>query len=78
RITSLLLGIAVAVTFWVIEYRSRARIQNSGGNVAPLAMFALKNGLVAGLLVYFCYLLSTYRGIPTVLVIMSVLIGLYT
>lgn len=78
RITSLLLGIAVAVTFWVIEYRSRVRIQNSGGNVAPLAMFALKNGLVAGLLVYFCYLLSTYRGIPTVLVIMSVLIGLYT
>lgn len=78
RITSLLLGIAVAVTFWGIEYRSRARIQNSGGNVAPLAMFALKNGLVAGLLVYFCYLLSTYRGIPTVLVIMSVLIGLYT
>ena len=78
RLTSLLLGFAVAVIFWVIEYRSRARIQKSGGSVSPMAMFALKNGVVAGLLVYFCYLLSTYRGIPTVLVIMSVLIAVYT
>ena len=78
RVTSLLLGIAAAALFFLIEYRSRARTRKSGGNVTPMAMFALKNGLVAGLLVYFCYLLSTYRGIPTVLVIMSVLIGVYT
>ncbi|WP_338922589.1 multiple monosaccharide ABC transporter permease [Pseudomonas silesiensis] len=78
RITSLLLGIAVAAAFWVVEYRSRRRTLKSGGNVAPMALFALKNGLVAALIVYFCYLLSTYRGIPTVLVIMSVLIGVYT
>ena len=78
RVTSLLLGIAAAALFFLIEYRSRARTRKSGGNVTPMAMFALKNGLVAGLLVYFCYLLSTSRGIPTVLVIMSVLIGVYT
>lgn len=78
RVTSLLLGVAVAVAFWVVEYRSRLRTLKSGGNVAPLLVFALKNGLVAGLILYFCYLLATYRGIPTVLVIMSVLIGVYT
>lgn len=78
RITSLLLGIAVALAFWVVEYRSRLRTLKSGSHVAPMLVFALKNGVVAGLIVYFCYLLSTYRGIPTVLVIMSVLIGLYT
>lgn len=78
RVTSLLLGIAAAALFFLIEYRSRARTRKSGGIVTPMAMFALKNGLVAGLLVYFCYLLSTYRGIPAVLVIMSVLIGVYT
>ncbi|KPY49628.1 ABC-type xylose transport system, permease component [Pseudomonas syringae pv. rhaphiolepidis] len=46
--------------------------------VAPLAVFVLKNGVVTALILYFCYLLSTYRGIPTVMVIMSVLIGVYT
>ena len=78
RITSLLLGVAVAALFWVVEYRSRRRTVKSGGIAAPAALFALKNGVVAALLVYFCYLLATYRGIPTVMVIMSVLIGIYT
>ncbi len=78
RITSLLLGVIVAALFWVVEYRSRRRAARSGGAVAPIALFALKNGIVAGLIVFFCYLLSTYRGIPTVMVIMSVLIGVYT
>jgi putative multiple sugar transport system permease protein len=78
RITSLLLGVIVAALFWVVEYRSRRRAARSGGTVAPIALFALKNGIVAGLIVFFCYLLSTYRGIPTVMVIMSVLIGVYT
>jgi putative multiple sugar transport system permease protein len=78
RITSLLVGAAVAALFWVVEYRSRRRTLKSGGAVPPFALFALKNGIVAVLILYFCYLLSTYRGIPTVMVIMSVLIGLYT
>jgi putative multiple sugar transport system permease protein len=78
RITSLLLGVIVAALFWLVEYRSRRRVAKSGGAVPPIALFALKNGIVAGLIVFFCYLLSTYRGIPTVMVIMSVLIGIYT
>ncbi|GFZ67890.1 sugar ABC transporter permease [Pseudomonas amygdali pv. eriobotryae] len=78
RLTSLLLGAAVAALFCVVEYRSRRRTVRSGSVVAPLAVFVLKNGVVTALILYFCYLLSTYRGIPTVMVIMSVLIGVYT
>lgn len=78
RLTSLLVGGVVAALFWVVEYRSRRRTLRSGGAVAPIAVFALKNGVVAALILYFCYLLSTYRGIPTVMVIMSILIGIYT
>jgi putative multiple sugar transport system permease protein len=74
----LLLGIAVAAAFWVVEHHSRTRPLKSGGNVVPMTLFALKNGLVAVLIVYFCNLLSTYPGIPTMLVIMSVLTGVYT
>lgn len=78
RITSLLLGAAVAAMFWSVEYRSRRKAVKSGAPVAPMALFALKNGVIAALIVYFCYLLSTYRGIPTVMVIMSVLVAIYT
>lgn len=78
RITSLLLGAAVAAMFWAVEYRSRRKAAKSGASVGPMALFALKNGVIAALIVYFCYLLSTYRGIPTVMVIMSVLVAIYT
>src|SRR5260370_11086816 len=41
-------------------------------------MFVTKNVVRTALIVFFCYLLASYRGLPTVLVIMGVLIGVYT
>jgi putative multiple sugar transport system permease protein len=40
-------------------------------------LFAFKNVLLAVLVVAFCYLMATYRGLPNVLVIMAVLVALY-
>lgn len=78
RITSLLLGVVVAAGFWVAELSKRNRVVKNGGDVGSKSLFMLRNGLIAGLIISFCYLLATYRGLPTVLVIMSVLIGIYT
>jgi putative multiple sugar transport system permease protein len=78
RITSLLLGIAVAAAFWIVELRGRKRAIQSGAAVGPKLLFVLKHGVIAGLIIFFCYLLATYRGLPSVLIIMSVLIGIYT
>jgi putative multiple sugar transport system permease protein len=41
-------------------------------------MFVVKNAVIMLLIAGFCYLLASYRGMPTVLVIMGVLIGIYT
>lgn len=78
RITSLLLGVAVAAAFWIVELRSRKRAVQGGAAVGPKILFVLKHGVVASLIICFCYMLATYRGLPTVLIIMSVLIGIYT
>ncbi|TBU90928.1 multiple monosaccharide ABC transporter permease [Phytopseudomonas dryadis] len=78
RVTSLLLGIAVAAVFCFIELRARKRAAKSGAVVGSWLVFVLRNAVVFGLIVFFCYKLATYRGLPTVLVIMSVLIGVYT
>ena len=43
----------------------------------PLALFIGKNAVFAILIVGFCYLLSSYRGLPNVLIIMGALILLY-
>ena len=40
-------------------------------------MFAAKNAVLAAVVLYFSYLIASYRGVPNVLVIMMALIALY-
>jgi putative multiple sugar transport system permease protein len=49
-----------------------------GADVPSFLVFAVKNGVLAAFILYFCYILAGFRGIPTVLVIMGVLIAVYT
>lgn len=78
RITSLIIGGLVGVLFFVIELRQRRKAARHGISRGSIALFALKNIALSSLLIYFSYLLATYRGMPTVLIIMGVLIGFYT
>ncbi|MFL4990896.1 MAG: multiple monosaccharide ABC transporter permease [Microvirga sp.] len=78
RVTSLLVGVLIAAAFFYVEYRGRRRAIARNGEVSSVAVFALKNGALAALIIYFCYILASYRGIPTVLITMCVLIGIYT
>lgn len=78
HITSILLGILVGALFFVIELRHRSSAAKYGMGSGPVSMFVAKNVVLTGLMVFFCYLLASYRGLPTVLVIMGVLIGVYT
>ncbi len=78
HITSIVLGVFVGIVFSVIELRHRASAAKYGVNSASFSMFVTKNVILTALIVFFCYLLASYRGMPTVLVIMGVLIGVYT
>ena len=78
KVTSLVLGVLVVACFLWIEWRARRRVSKAGGEVMLLSLFALKHGILGGAIIAFCFMLATYRGLPTVLVIMCVLIGLYT
>lgn len=78
HITSIVLGVLVGAAFFAIELRHRASAAKHGVGKGSFSMFVAKNVVLTGLIVYFCYVLASYRGLPTVLVIMGVLIGLYT
>src|SRR5919107_2664872 len=75
--TSLFLGVASVAALVYFGARSRANQLKHAVETAPFGLFAFKNGLLAVLVIGFCYLLATYRGLPNVLVIMAVLIALY-
>ena len=77
RVTSLLLGVAVAAALAVAGVRSRANRVRHGVHVEPMGLFVLKNAVFAALLIGLSYMLASYRGLPNVLIVMALLIVLY-
>jgi putative multiple sugar transport system permease protein len=58
-----------------------ARARQAGGarhgETEPYAFFLVKNLFFAAIILFFSYLLSTYKGLPNVLIVMAVLIVVY-
>jgi putative multiple sugar transport system permease protein len=78
RALSLLLGIIMAFVLIYVELRARAKHTTHGMENEPYYFFLGKNAVFAALIIYFSYLLATYRGFPNVLAVMAVLILVYT
>jgi putative multiple sugar transport system permease protein len=78
RVTSLLLGCLVGASFFVIDWRQRRNAQKHGLENGPMYLFVLKNLLLASIVVGLSAILASYRGMPTVLIVMGLLIILYT
>lgn len=77
RLLSLLLAAAVAALLVASEWRKRIKQQAQGMDTEPAAFFAVRTGAFAAAMLYVGWLLSTYKGLPNVLVLMAALIVLY-
>jgi putative multiple sugar transport system permease protein len=75
--TSLAIGVVLALALVRQSFRSRARQVSHGIETEPHGFFLAKNLLFFAIIVYFTYLIASYRGLPNVLVIMTALIALY-
>ena len=77
RWTSMLIGVVGAALLIFTSARRWRRARAHTMETEPLALFVGKNAVFALLIVGFCYLLASYRGLPNVLIIMGALILLY-
>ncbi len=77
RVLSLVAGLAMALALLVAEVRGRADRVKHGMDNEPFVFFIVKNSVFAGMIATFCYLLSTYKGLPNVLIVMLVLMLIY-
>jgi putative multiple sugar transport system permease protein len=77
RITSLVIGLIAAVALGVASLRGRAGRLRHGMEVEPYAFFLGKTLIFVACIVLFSYLLSSYKGLPNVLIVMAVLIVIY-
>lgn len=78
RVTSLLVGVAAACVLLYVQLRARAKQTRHGMDSEPHGFFLAKLAVFGAAIVYFSYLLASYKGIPNVLAVMSVLIVAYT
>ncbi len=77
RILSLVAGLAVALALLLAAVRGRAERARYGMGGEPVVFFALKNLVFAAMIVAFSYLLSSYKGLPNVLIVMLLLMLVY-
>ncbi|WPH21524.1 multiple monosaccharide ABC transporter permease [Variovorax paradoxus] len=77
RITSLVVGALAAAALVFFKLRGRARLAAHGMETEPYVFFLVKNLFFAAIILFFSYLLSTYKGLPNVLIVMAVLIVVY-
>jgi putative multiple sugar transport system permease protein len=72
---TLVIGIAAVVAMILFAIRTRARRTARGYESEPFALFVIKNLVIAGLVLFFTYMLASYKGLPNVLVVMGLLIA---
>ncbi|WP_213953660.1 multiple monosaccharide ABC transporter permease [Variovorax sp. dw_954] len=77
RTTSVVLGAVAAAAMMFVALRGRAKLAQHGMAQEPYAFFLVKNLFFAGVVLYLSYLLASYKGLPNVLIVMTVLIVAY-
>ena len=77
RVSSLVLGAVVAVALFVLKLRERAGHVRHEMEEEPGAFFLAKNLAFAAVIVWFCWMLASYKGLPNVLIVMFALMLVY-
>ena len=77
HVTSLLLCIAAPAVLIGLSLRNRLNRLRHGVEQEPMLFFVLKNAVLASVVAYLGFLMSTYKGLPNVLIIMFTLIAIY-
>lgn len=78
HIFTLVIGVIASILFIVSEIRKRNNQKKYGFAVSPAAVFGVKLIVIAAIIMVFSYVLATYEGIPTILVILATLIIAYS
>jgi putative multiple sugar transport system permease protein len=75
--TTLVIGVLIVVGMIFANLRGRASRERHGYDVEPFTLFAVKNLVIAALILFFIYMLASYKGLPNVLIVMGVLTALF-
>ena len=73
-----IVGIIAAVAFVALTLLSRINRKKKGYNVESFVAYIIKTVAIVAVILFFAYKLSKYKGLPTVLIWLAIVIGLYS
>ncbi|MDX3927189.1 MAG: sugar ABC transporter permease [Shinella sp.] len=76
--TSIVLTVLIPVVLIYLSWRARMVNLKHGVEVEPFAFFFAQNLIVTAVILFLGYQLSSYKGLPNVLIVMLVLVAAYT
>ena len=77
HITTMVIGVILALLLIWLDTRTRNNQKKYGFEVTPFYFFVVKNIAISAAVLGFCYLMARYKGLPDVLVLLLVLISFY-
>lgn len=75
--TTMVIAVIGILAMIIFSMRTRSRRKSRGYDVEPFSLFIIKNVVISALVLFFAYMLATYRGLPNVLVVMGVLVAFF-
>ena len=76
--SAMIVGIAVAVLLLVKVFTDRASKSRKGYTLEPMAPVLAKNVIIAALLVFYCWKLTNYKGIPVMALWVLAVVFIYS
>ncbi|KQZ14934.1 MULTISPECIES: multiple monosaccharide ABC transporter permease [unclassified Mesorhizobium] len=77
QMTTVIIGIICVLASAFFGIRSRRTRERHGYEAEPFSLFLIKTVIMSALVLFLVYQFATYRGLPVVLVVMGLLIGLF-
>ena len=74
----LIVGIVAAAAFVLLTLYSRINRQKKGFNVESIVAYVIKTAAIAAVIVFLAWKFSKYKGLPSVLVWLVLVIGIYS
>ncbi|WKZ41693.1 MAG: sugar ABC transporter permease [Anaerolineales bacterium] len=78
HITTMLIGLLLSGVLIFLDLRSRKNQQKYGFEVTPFYFFVAKNVFITFAIMWLCFLMASYKGLPNVLIILFLLITGYS
>ena len=73
-ITAIIVGVISSLIYIYLQIKNRKRKLKNGFDVEPISLLIIKCSMVIVVVNIFTYWLSAYKGIPTVLVLLAILV----